>query len=85
MTGIHNFRDWFCHLVETNFGPTGHQYSHSARMHHCQHFCHFFLNASWQPCSVRVFSTAYDSTSITSIVSKWQPFSFIFNRGNREK
>jgi hypothetical protein len=30
-----------------------------------------------------VFSTAYDSASITSIVSKWQPFTFIFNQGNR--
>jgi hypothetical protein len=34
---------------------------------------------------VRVFSTACDSAAITSIVSKRWPFSFIFNRGNREK
>jgi hypothetical protein len=34
---------------------------------------------------MRVFSTACDSASITSTVSKWRPFSFIFNRGNREK
>jgi hypothetical protein len=34
---------------------------------------------------VRVFSTACDSVSITSVVSKWRPFSFIFNRRNREK
>jgi hypothetical protein len=34
---------------------------------------------------VRLFSTACDSASITSIVSKWRPFSFIFNQGNREK
>jgi hypothetical protein len=33
---------------------------------------------------VRMFSTARDSASIISVVSKWQPFSFIFNRGNRE-
>jgi hypothetical protein len=32
-----------------------------------------------------VFSTACDSASITSVVSKWRPFSFIFNRGNRER
>jgi hypothetical protein len=32
-----------------------------------------------------VFSTAYDSTSIISVVSKWQSLSFIFNWGNREK
>jgi hypothetical protein len=40
-----------------------------------------FLNATWKSCSVRVFSTACDSVSITSIV--W-PLSFIFNRGNRK-
>jgi hypothetical protein len=44
-----------------------------------------FLNASWKKCSVRVFSTACDSASIISVVSKWRPFSFVFNRGNREK
>jgi hypothetical protein len=31
------------------------------------------------------FSTTCGSASITSIVSKWQPFSFIFNQENREK
>jgi hypothetical protein len=31
-----------------------------------------FLNASCKSCSVRVFSTACDSASITSIVSKWR-------------
>jgi hypothetical protein len=44
-----------------------------------------FLNASWKSCPVKVFSTACDSASITSIVLKWRHFSFIFNRGNREK
>jgi hypothetical protein len=29
-----------------------------------------------------VFSTAHDSTSIISTVSKWWTFSFIFNQGN---
>jgi hypothetical protein len=29
--------------------------------------------------------SACESTSIISVVSKWRPFSFIFNRGNREK
>jgi hypothetical protein len=34
---------------------------------------------------VRVFITACNPVSTTSVVSKWWPFSFIFNRGNREK
>jgi hypothetical protein len=38
-----------------------------------------FLNASWKSCSVKLFGTACDSASITSVVSKWRPFSFIFN------
>jgi hypothetical protein len=42
------------------------------------------LNASWKSCSVRVFSTASVSASITSVVSKWWLFSFILNRGNRK-
>jgi hypothetical protein len=29
-----------------------------------------------------VLGTACDSASLTSIVSKWQPFSFIFNQAN---
>jgi hypothetical protein len=32
---------------------------------------------------VRVFSTACDSASGTSVVSKLSPFSFIFNCANR--
>jgi hypothetical protein len=43
------------------------------------------LNSSWKSCSVREFRTACDSASIASVVSKWRPFSFIFNWGNREK
>jgi hypothetical protein len=39
-----------------------------------------FYKASWKPCSVSVFSTACDSASITSIVTKWRPFNFIFVR-----
>jgi hypothetical protein len=31
-----------------------------------------------------VISTTCESVSISSIVSKWRPFSFIFNRGNRK-
>jgi hypothetical protein len=31
-----------------------------------------------------VFSTAWNSASITSIVSKWRPLSFIFNQGNKK-
>jgi hypothetical protein len=41
-----------------------------------------FLNAYRKLCSVRVFSTACESASITSILWKWQTFSCIFNRGN---
>jgi hypothetical protein len=44
-----------------------------------------FLNVPWKLCSVRVFSTVCDSASITYIVSKWRPYSFIFNRKNRKK
>jgi hypothetical protein len=35
-------------------------------------------------CSVRVFSIACDSFSITSVESKWKPFSFLFKWGNRK-
>jgi hypothetical protein len=31
-----------------------------------------------------VFSNACDSASITSVMSKWRPFSFIFSQGNRK-
>jgi hypothetical protein len=31
-----------------------------------------FFNAFWKLCSVRVFRTAYNSASITSIASKWR-------------
>jgi hypothetical protein len=44
-----------------------------------------FLNTSWKSCFVTMFRTARDSVSTTSIVSKWRPFSFIFNRGNTEQ
>jgi hypothetical protein len=40
------------------------------------------LNASWKSCSVRVFSIACDSASVTSLVSKWRPFSLIFSWGS---
>jgi hypothetical protein len=33
----------------------------------------------------REVNTAFDSASISSIMSKWRPFGFIFSRGNREK
>jgi hypothetical protein len=33
---------------------------------------------------LNVFSTACYSASITSVVSKWRAFSFIFNQGNRK-
>jgi hypothetical protein len=43
-----------------------------------------FLNVFRKSCSVRVFNTTCDSASIISNVSKWRPFNFIFNRGNRK-
>jgi hypothetical protein len=52
-------------------------------MHRFQRFYNF-LNGSWKLRSVRVFSTACDSASTISIVSKWRPFSFISNRENRK-
>jgi hypothetical protein len=33
---------------------------------------------------VKVVSISYDAASITSFVSKWRPFNFIFNWGTRE-
>jgi hypothetical protein len=33
---------------------------------------------------MRVLSKAFDSASVTSAVSKWRPFDFIFNQGNRK-
>jgi hypothetical protein len=48
-------------------------------MHHSQCFCHFFK------CILEVvLSTTCDSVSITAVVSKWQPFSSVFNWGNRK-
>jgi hypothetical protein len=35
--------------------------------------------------SVRVFSTACDSASITSIVTKWRPFSFSFLQSGKQR
>jgi hypothetical protein len=52
-------------------------------MHRLRHQWHF-LNAYWKSCSVSVFSTACDSASITSFVSKWWSFTFIFDLGNRK-
>jgi hypothetical protein len=63
---------------KTNFGPTRHHLPF-ARMHCCYCFCHYVL-ASWKLCSVRVFSTACDSATITSVVSKWLKWG---NRKNR--
>jgi hypothetical protein len=39
-----------------------------------------FLSASWKSCSVSVFRAACNSSWV---LSKWRPFSFIFNFGNR--
>jgi hypothetical protein len=44
-----------------------------------------FFNIFCKSCSVMVFSIACNSASITSTVSKWCLFSFIFNRGKRKK
>jgi hypothetical protein len=51
-------------------------------MHRSQRFWHS-LNAFWKSCSVRVFSTIWNSASITSDVSKRPFLSFIFNRWNK--
>jgi hypothetical protein len=48
------------------------------------HVLLLFLNAYWKLSSVRVFSIACDSAWITSVVSKWRPFSFIVNQENRK-
>jgi hypothetical protein len=81
---VHYFRDWFFHLVKKvalgllatiALGVVA--------------FCAYApfpaLLPIWKSCFVTLFSTACDSASITSVVSKWQSFSFIFNQGNREK
>jgi hypothetical protein len=50
--GIHDLRDWCCHLVKTNFGPTVH---HHHRSSHLPRICTIpsasaiFLNAPTQP------------------------------------
>jgi hypothetical protein len=43
-----------------------------------------FLNVSWKLCSVKVFTIACNSSSVISVVLKIEPFSFIFNWGNRK-
>jgi hypothetical protein len=43
-----------------------------------------FLNSPYKSCSVRVFRTACDSGSIISVVSKWRPSIFNFNRGYKK-
>jgi hypothetical protein len=62
--------------LKTNFRPTGHHHPRSSPL---LSVCTVprasaILNASWKSCPVRVFSTACDSATITSIVSKWWPF-----------
>jgi hypothetical protein len=69
---------------KSNVGPTGHYHSRSSPFRaYVPYVPRPFLNESWKSCSVRLFSTACDSASITSIVSKWRPFSFIFSRGKQ--
>jgi hypothetical protein len=72
--------------LKTNFGPICH---HRPRTSPLSLLCTVpsllpFLNASWKSCSVKVFSTACGSASVTWVVPKWLPFSFIFSQGNRK-
>jgi hypothetical protein len=67
---------------ETNFGPTVHHHPPSCFL---PFICAIpsasaiFFKCSLEVVFCDVLSTAYDSASI---VSKWRPFSFIFNWGN---
>jgi hypothetical protein len=45
----------------------------------------FFFKSILEVVSCEVFRTARDFASITSVVSKWWPLSFIFDHGNGEK
>jgi hypothetical protein len=84
---IHNFRDWCYIWSETNFGPTSHHHPQSSPLLRVYTIPSMLAISKCilKPCSVRVFNTAYNSASITSFVSKWRPFSFIINWGNREE
>jgi hypothetical protein len=67
---------------KTNFGPTGH---HCTRSSLLPRVCTVpSASAIGSQCFVRVFSTACDSASISSLVSKWRPFSFVSSQGNRK-
>jgi hypothetical protein len=83
---IHNFRERCCHLIKNNFGPFGCHHPRSSPLPSFASFSAFllFLNSSWKSSCLKEFSTVCNSVSITSIVSKWRTFSFIFNRRNRE-
>jgi hypothetical protein len=67
--------------LKTNFEPTGQHHS-PPRSSLLPRICTvpsastIFLNAAWMSCSVSVFSTAFDSASITSVVSKWWAFNW---------
>jgi hypothetical protein len=81
-----NHRELCCEAMKQGLvydKSTPRQYSTCLCMHRSQRFCHF-LDVSWKSCSVRVFIIACDSASITSIMSKWRPFSCIFSRRNRK-
>jgi hypothetical protein len=54
-------------------------------MHRSQCFCHFFKMHPGSRCSVRAFSTACDSASLTSFVSKWREgFQFYLQLGKQK-
>jgi hypothetical protein len=83
---IHNLWDWCCHLVKT-LGLL------ATITLEVVSFCTYvlvpsasaiFFNASWKSRSVRVFSTACDSASITSGV-KMEVFQFYLQLGKQRK
>jgi hypothetical protein len=77
-TAIHNFKDSQCHDAITIKAVSFHAYATFSVL---LPFSKFFLEIVF----LRVFSTTCNSASVTSIVSEWRPFSFIFNQENREK
>jgi hypothetical protein len=83
---IDNFRDWYYHLVKTNSEPVGNHQPRSIifRIYAPFSLLLHFLNASWKSCSVKMFSTSYDSASITSVLWKW-PLFILRNREKQER
>jgi hypothetical protein len=72
--------------LKLSFGPNGHHHSRSSPHPRVYTIpcASAILNTSWNLCSVRLFSTACDSASITSILLIWLPFS-LSSVGETEK